>query len=90
MNKEINKIKRIKQAILDSTKGSKQSPKLLQKANLCYIYFTQTAQAVFRYTFLYLILKCKSFIWAETRLQIFALRLPIDSVSHCIECTVLT
>ena len=33
----------IKQAILDSTKGNKQSQKLLQKANLCYIYLTQTA-----------------------------------------------
>ena len=64
MNKEINKIKYkkttkwIKQAILDSTEGSKQSQKLLQKANLCYIYFTQTAWTVFRYPFLYLILEC--------------------------------
>ena len=54
----MNKIKRIKQAILDSTKRSKQSQRFLQKANLCYIYFTQTARAVFRYPFFYLILKC--------------------------------
>ena len=43
--------------IFDSTKGSKQSQKLLQKANLCYIYFAQIAQPVFRYPFFNFILK---------------------------------
>ena len=52
-----NKTGWIKQAILDSTKGNKQSQKLLQKTNLCYIYFAQTTQTVFWYSFLYLILK---------------------------------
>ena len=29
----------------------------------------------------------KSFIWTGTRFQIFAPRLPIDSVPYCVECT---
>ena len=76
---------------MDSTKRSKQSQRLLQKANPHYIYLAQTARTVCRYPFLYLILKCTSgpklFHMDWSKILNFCPEITIGSVQCCVECT---
>ena len=59
----------------------------LKRSSISYIYFGQILGIHFFIWILNVLKAFKSFIQAGTRFQIFAPRLPINTVLYCVECT---